>query len=610
MGSATPLATPATANRVQGLIAGLDGHDHVVQFYSDDARLTRVVADFLGEGLEVGDALVVIATEAHRGAFSRELLARGLDVAVAVANGQLTFLDARATLDTFMVGEVPDWSAFVGNIGTILQQVSAGGRRVRAYGEMVDLLWREGKRSAAIHLEGFWNEIAKLQSFTLLCAYVMGNFYKHADRQEFEQICGAHAQVLPEESYDDAADPVERWRQVASLQQRALALETELQERKLLEQALRAALEDRRRAEQEVLRSKQEIQDFIDNAAEGLHWVNGEGRIVWANNAELELLGYSTDEYVGHHISEFHADPEIIGDILARLERNETLKGYEARLKAKDGSIKHVLISSNVFRRDGEFIHTRCFTRDITDRKRAEDEARLRYEFEQQIIGIVSHDLRNPINAITMSASLARTRTNDERVTKALSRITAGAERASRIISDLLDLTQARLGGGIPVQPERTDLHDLVRAVVDEHAAAHPGRQWKLEESGDVEGDWDAERLLQALSNLVSNALQYSPPGTPIRIESGGRGEEVFVSVHNQGTPIPAGDLPRIFEPFKRANGARSTKSLGLGLFIVERIVAAHGGRIECRSTAAEGTTFEMILPRRPPREGTRDIAL
>lgn len=120
--------------------------------------------------------------------------------------------------------------------------------------------------------------------------------------------------------------------------------------------------------------SPEDFLDLFENGTTGLHFVGSDGTILHANQAELDLLGYTRDEYVGHHIAEFHLDRPVIEDILARLSRNETLRNYEARLRAKDGSIKHVLISSNVLWRDGSFIHTRCFTRDITERKAYEQE--------------------------------------------------------------------------------------------------------------------------------------------------------------------------------------------------------------------------------------------
>ena len=127
---------------------------------------------------------------------------------------------------------------------------------------------------------------------------------------------------------------------------------------------------ERKAAEDELRRSEQELADFFENATVGLHWVGPDGTILRANRAELDMLGYSREEYVGRPIADFHADEDVICDILKRLQAGEKLHEYPARLRCKDGSIKDVLIDSSVMFRDGEFVHTRCFTRDVTERKR------------------------------------------------------------------------------------------------------------------------------------------------------------------------------------------------------------------------------------------------
>jgi PAS domain S-box-containing protein len=133
-------------------------------------------------------------------------------------------------------------------------------------------------------------------------------------------------------------------------------------------------------------RTEIELKDYVENAAVGLHWVDGEGMVVWANNAELEMLGYSKEEYIGRHISEFHADKAAIADILYRLSCNEVINQYEAVLKCKDGSLRHVLISSSAFMQDGKFIHTRCFTLDVTEKRLAEEKLRESHTYYQQLI--------------------------------------------------------------------------------------------------------------------------------------------------------------------------------------------------------------------------------
>src|SRR5450432_2697172 len=130
---------------------------------------------------------------------------------------------------------------------------------------------------------------------------------------------------------------------------------------------------------------EQELTDFIENAPIGLHWVGPDGTILWVNQAELDALGYGKEEYVGHHIAEFHADAPVIQDILGRLQARETLRSYPARLRARDGSIRHVLINSNVVWDGDRFVHTRCITRDVTDRVRAEEDLRIARESIQAL---------------------------------------------------------------------------------------------------------------------------------------------------------------------------------------------------------------------------------
>jgi len=150
---------------------------------------------------------------------------------------------------------------------------------------------------------------------------------------------------------------------------------------------------ERRRAEETLRRRERELADFVENATIGLHWVGGDGTIIWANKAELDLLGYRREEYFGHHIAEFHADQEVINNILQRLTGDEALHDYESPMRCKDGTIKHVLINSSVFRENGEFVHTRCFTRDVTERKQAEDELQKAHEELEERVKQRTHEL-------------------------------------------------------------------------------------------------------------------------------------------------------------------------------------------------------------------------
>lgn len=231
---------------------------------------------------------------------------------------------------------------------------------------------------------------------------------------------------------------------------------------------------------------------------------------------------------------------------------------------------------------------------------REEEDSRRRADFEQQLIGIVSHDLRNPLNAILLSAQALLRRENvDERTLGTAARIRQSTERANRLIRDLLDFTQARLGGGLRMAQRPVNLHDLSRQAVDEVQASFPERVLRLDRSGAGEGRWDPDRVVQVLTNLLINAIKYSPEGTPVTVRSRVEGPWAELAVHNDGAPIPDELRKRLFQPMQRGAGGldMTTRSVGLGLYIVDHIVRAHGGTTAVKSTEAEGTTFTVRLP-------------
>ncbi len=222
-------------------------------------------------------------------------------------------------------------------------------------------------------------------------------------------------------------------------------------------------------------------------------------------------------------------------------------------------------------------------------------------QFRERVIGIVSHDLRDPINAIFLTAKVLLLQDGlEDRHRKLAVRIETSAERASRMIRDLLDYTQAHLGSRIPIERRPTDLHAVVNQAVEEARTRHPQRQIDVSENGDIQGEWDADRLTQVVGNLLSNALDYSPLATSVRVVAQGEEDWVSLSIQNEGDPIPAERLPYIFEPMQRAvlDEHNARRSVGLGLYIVKHLVEAHGGNIAVHTTEAEGTTFTVRLPR------------
>lgn len=244
---------------------------------------------------------------------------------------------------------------------------------------------------------------------------------------------------------------------------------------------------------------------------------------------------------------------------------------------------------------------------ELAARRRAEEELQRASELEQQLVGIVGHDIRTPLTAILATAQVQlSTGALAPAQQKAFERVARGGQRIQEIVDLLLDFTRARLGGGIPITPRAGDLNELCRRLADEQHVGR-GRAIQCDFAHDaLPGVWDMERLAQVVANLLDNALKYSPEGSPVRLATWEKGEAVFLEVHNGGAPIPEALLPHLFEPFRRGEGSGTAarESLGLGLYIAHCIVRAHRGALTVRSTEAAGTTFRVCLPR---HAGTRE---
>ncbi|HEX6372007.1 MAG TPA: ATP-binding protein [Longimicrobium sp.] len=244
------LAAPPDAPRARSAPrpAAPERPGHAVQFYEGEAFLYDVVADFLAAGLARGQSAVVIATRRHRAGFTAHLEGRGVDVAALRRGGRLAMLDARATLDAFMVDGAPDEARMRAQLGPVMERAARSGSSpvVCAYGEMVDLLCRDGNADAAVRLESLWNGLAQTYAFSLLCAYSLESFSRAADADPFLRICHQHEHVVPTERYTRADDGA-RLLEISALQQRAQALEAEVAHRRELEAQLRASLAEQER---------------------------------------------------------------------------------------------------------------------------------------------------------------------------------------------------------------------------------------------------------------------------------------------------------------------------------------------------------------------------
>jgi signal transduction histidine kinase len=277
----------------------------------------------------------------------------------------------------------------------------------------------------------------------------------------------------------------------------------------------------------------------------------------------------------------------------------------QARLRCKDGSSRLVRITASPrLDASGALAYSRCIVHDLSDAASAQELEHVAVERER-LMGIIGHDMRNPLMAIHLAASALLRFELHENATRIARRILDSTDRMERMITQLVDFARIRAGAGLGIDPEEANLHKVTRRVLDELELAFPQAIIRLETQGELDGVWDPDRMAQVVSNLVANAIQHGAPGHPIKIGLVGSDAEVALVVTNDGEPIPPEVIPTLFSPFRRAKQANrpayaAGTSLGLGLFIAQQIVEGHGGTIGVDCSGGT-TTFTVTLPRIAP---------
>lgn len=270
----------------------------------------------------------------------------------------------------------------------------------------------------------------------------------------------------------------------------------------------------------------EDLSALLEQASIGIHLVDGNGKVVWANNTELDMMGYTSEEYLGHHISEFHAEPDVINDILQRLSSNETLKNYPAKLISRNGETKYVSINSNVYRENGEIVHTRCFTQDVTEKVLAERE---RQKLEEKLLqaqkleslgtlaGGVAHDFNNlltPILGITQHVQKQLDNTSKEH--ESLEIVLRSALKAKELVNQILMACQKKeLNLGVVY------LDEIIRDVTTFLKATMPANIELIYEpdATTVTIKGDGTQIYQVIVNLCINSYQSMPSGGSIVIK-------------------------------------------------------------------------------------------
>ncbi|HWV39274.1 MAG TPA: PAS domain-containing sensor histidine kinase [Vulgatibacter sp.] len=332
-----------------------------------------------------------------------------------------------------------------------------------------------------------------------------------------------------------------------------------------------------------------------------------DGHFLRVNPSFHFLLGWTEEELLSRPILEFvHPDDrERTRQEIERIAGGVFTMHFENRYLVKGGG--HRLLSWVARPVMGRgFMY--AVARDVTESRRYEQEREATLtalqrtaQFRERFLGIVAHDLRTPLASIVTGAQvLLRMAGMPERGARIARRIDVTAQRTSKMIDDLMDFSRVRLGAGIPIERATVDLAGIVRQVADETCAVYPGRSVIFLEREPFPGRWDGGRLAQLVGNLIKNALDYSPPNSTVGISLTRDGEEVCLEVRNRNLDGPISDAHarELFEPFYKGGIRRKEgKGLGLGLYIANEIVKAHGGTISVHSDAQTGTCFSVRLP-------------
>jgi PAS domain S-box-containing protein len=349
-----------------------------------------------------------------------------------------------------------------------------------------------------------------------------------------------------------------------------------------------------------------------------LHWVGTDGTILRANDAELAMLGYSREEYVGKNIADFHVSRTEIENILERLAAGDVLTDYPAQMKRKDGTICDVLIHSSAYWENGKFTYTRCFTRDVTEHnrtaealRRSNEEAHLSRQLAEAanqakdtFLAALSHELRTPLTPILLTATdLAGDPSLSTEAREEMEMICRNVQLEARLIDDLLDVTRITRGK-LALAPSRISLHEVVEKALKVVRPDTANRKLQIQVSLEAQHDavWgDPDRLQQVFWNLLKNAIKFTPDGGSITLRSSNSAANVIsISVLDTGRGISPQALGSIFDPFDQGtlNGRHSFGGLGLGLAISKGVVDLHGGKLTAESDGeGKGAVFTVELP-------------
>jgi len=579
----------------------MERDDHFVQFYEDDGFLIESVGAFIGGGLGAGDGAIVIGTQAHREALASRLKAQGIDLEAVQSRGQYVSLDAAETLSKFMVRGLPDEALFNKVIGGLVKEMAKDRSGLRAFGEMVALLWADGNGAAAIRLEELWNKLGKTHTFSLFCAYPMDDFAGESNGESFSRICKEHAHVIPVESYSAKTSAADRLRTIALLQQKAASLETEIAKQRETEKALLRA-DDAGRL----------LTAIVESSDDAIASKDLTGVITSWNKGAERLFGYTEAEMIGTSVTILIPEDRLNEEpgILQKICAGDRVDHYETVRRRKDGTLVDISLTvSPIKDAAGRVVGASKIARDITDRIRAKEKleqtvaertAQLRdtvAELEAFSYSI-AHDMRAPLRAMTSFSRLLRedfSETLPDTAKDYIRRIAVSAERLDRLILDVLHYSRSTRGDW-PL--EAVDVEKLTREIIDSYSYLQEsgGKIFVQSPMARVVGNRAA--LTQCISNLLSNAVKFVSPGMKpnVRIWAEPNHQCVRLWFEDNGIGISEEGQKRIFHLFQRLHPATEFEGSGIGLTIVRKAVERMGGRIGVESKVGAGSRFWLEL--------------
>ena len=380
--------------------------------------------------------------------------------------------------------------------------------------------------------------------------------------------------------------------------------------------ALAAAVSEGELAQATLHEKDRLLAEFASGAPVGLRLVSADGIITWANQAELDLLGYAPGEYIGQRAESFHAEPAEGRELLARLARGETLQNHASRLRARDGSVCEVIVNATGYFEDCQFVHGRIFTLDVTGSLRAEEEIRrLNAELEERVQNrtalleaankeleafcySVSHDLRAPLRSIRGFNEILLDIYGpqlDDRGREFLRRACDATDQMDRLIEDLLKLSRVSRA---ELRFEQIDLSGLATSIADELTTGEPQRDVEFVIAPECLAQGDVRLVRLVMENLLRNAWKFTGKRRGARIEFGpAEGPDSTFSVRDNGAGFDMAYVDRLFGVFQRLHNTSEFPGTGVGLAIVQRIINRHGGRVWATGKVDAGATFYFTLP-------------